>query len=146
MRAFRKCMAILLAGAVLAALLVLPQLLDKNLLFTGAESYIFYTGSASSNAGMTLADGRDAARVRFFLGGVTGESARYGRAADAFAQAEKYGAKLVFCERAADIVNYYYYAPALSGGVELAGATVNLHVAVRGEGASIGSPLVFGGY
>ena len=96
MRSLRKSLAILFAGIVLAALLVLPQMLDKNLLFAGAESYIFYTGSQSSNAQMTLVEGENAARVKFFLSGVTGESARYGSAEDAFAQAEKYGAKFLF--------------------------------------------------
>lgn len=146
MRSVRKSMAILFAGVVLAALLVLPQMLDKNLLFAGAESYIFYTGSQSSNAQITLADGEDAARVKFFLAGVTGESARYESAESAFAQAERYGAKLLFCERAAEVTNYYYYSPRLCGGVEIGGALVNLHVAVRGAGASVGSPLIFGGY
>ena len=146
MRSVRKSLAILFAGVVLAALLVLPQMLDKNLLFAGAESYIFYTGSQSSNAQITLADGEDAARVKFFLAGVTGESARYESAESAFAQAERYGAKLLFCERAADVTNYYYYSPRLCGGVEIGGALVNLHVAVRGAGASVGSPLIFGGY
>ena len=65
---------------------------------------------------------------------------------DAFAQAEKYGAKFLFSERAAEVTNYYYYSPRLCGGVEIGGALVNLHVAVRGEGASVGSPLIFGGY
>lgn len=146
MRSVRKSMAILFAGVVLAALFVLPQMLDKNLLFAGAESYIFYTGCQSSNAQITLADGEDAARVKFFLAGVTGESARYESAESAFAQAERYGAKLLFCERAADVTNYYYYSPRLCGGVEIGGALVNLHVAVRGAGASVGSPLIFGGY
>ena len=121
-------------------------MLDKNLLFAGAESYIFYTGSQSSNAQITLAEGEDAARVKFFLAGVTGESARYESAESAFAQAERYGAKLLFCERAAYVTNYYYYSPRLCGGVEIGGALVNLHVAVRGAGASVGSPLIFGGY
>ena len=72
MRSVRKSLAILFAGIVLAALLVLPQMLDKNLLFAGAESYIFYTGSQSSNAQMTLAEGENAARVKFFLAPATG--------------------------------------------------------------------------
>lgn len=146
MRSVRKSLAILFAGVVLAALFVLPQMLYKNLLFAGAESYIFYTGSQSSNAQITLAEGEDAARVKFFLSDVTGESARYESAESAFAQAERYGAKLLFCERAAEVTNYYYYSPRLCGGVEIGGALVNLHVAVRGAGASVGSPLIFGGY
>ena len=139
-------MAILLAGLALVAMLVLPQLLDRDLLFDGAEGYIFDTGSLSSNAEMTFAQGEEASRVRFFLGGVTAESARYARAEEAFAQADKYGAVLLFCERAADVTNYYYYSPRLCGGVEIGGALVNLHIAVRGGGASVGSPLIFGGY
>ena len=136
MRSLRKSLAILFAGILLAALLIFPQMLDKNLLFAGAESYIFYTGSQSSNAQMTLAEGENAARVKFFLSDVTGESARYAEARDAFAQAEALGARLCFCERAGDIVNYYYHTPRLRGGVEVGGMTVNLHVAVRGESAS----------
>ncbi len=52
----------------------------------------------------------------------------------------------MFSERAAEVTNYYYYSPRLCGGVKIGGALVNLHVAVRGEGASVGSPLIFGGY
>ena len=65
---------------------------------------------------------------------------------EAAARAEKYGAKFLFSEREAEVTDYYYYSPRLCGGVKIGGALVNLHVAVRGEGASVGSPLIFGGY
>ena len=80
------------------------------------------------------------------LKNVTGESTSYGDRAAAFAQAEKYGAELVFTESAGGVTNYYYYTPRLGGAVLLGGKEVNLHVAVRGRGAAVGSPLIFGGY
>lgn len=146
MRKLCRVAAVLLAALAASCLLVLPQVLDKNLLFDGAENYIFYTHSESSNAEITLASAEDAARVKLFLCGVTGESARYECAESAFAQAEKYGARLQFSESAGGVVNYYYYSLRLGGGVRLCGYTVNLHVAVRGAGACIGSPVIFGGY
>lgn len=142
----RKILALAAAIAVCAAVLVLPQVALKLPIFSGAESYQFYVGSQSSNAHIVAAEGAAAAAVKLTLGGVTGESARYADARDAFAQAETLGARLCFCERAGDIVNYYYHTPRLRGGVEVGGMTVNLHVAVRGESASIGTPLIFGGY
>lgn len=142
----RKILALAAAIAVCAAVLVLPQVALKLPIFSGAESYQFYVGSQSSNARIVAAEGAAAAAVKLTLGGVTGESARYADARDAFAQAEALGARLCFCERAGDIVNYYYHTPRLRGGVEVGGMTVNLHVAVRGESASIGTPLIFGGY
>ncbi len=142
----RKILALAAAIAVCAAVLVLPQVALKLPIFSGAESYQFYVGSRSSNARIVAAEGAAAAAVKLTLGGVTGESARYADARDAFAQAEALGARLCFCERAGDIVNYYFHTPRLRGGVEVGGMTVNLHVAVRGESASIGTPLIFGGY
>lgn len=146
MRAIFKSFSAVLAAAALFFLLFVPQVLNKSLLFEGAESYIFYTHSQSSNAQITLADAEQAPRVKLFLGELTGESAVYGDAASAFAQVKRYGGKLRFKESAADVANYYYYASSLGGGVELCGFLVNLHVAVRGGRASIGSPVIFGGY
>lgn len=142
----RKALALAAAIAVCAAVLVLPQVAAKLPVFSGAESYQFYVGSVSSNADIVAAEGAAAAAVKLTLGGVTGESARYADARDAFAQAEALDARLCLCERAGDVVNYYYRSPRLGGGVEVGGMTVNLHVAVRGGSASIGTPLIFGGY
>lgn len=49
-------------------------------------------------------------------------------------------------QESADVTDYYYYSAYLSGGVTVAGVPVNLHIAVRGSAASVGSPLIFGGY
>ena len=142
----RRFFAALLLAALCAAMLALPQMLRGGLLFTGAQRYLFYAGGASSQARMVPASAAEAPLVRALLVGRSGESACYADAESAFAQAERYGARLLFCERAGDVVNYYYSAPALGGGVWLEGQPVNLHVAVRGQGACIGSPLIFGGY
>ncbi len=142
----RRFLAATLAALLSLALLLLPQLLGGAPLFAGADSYLFYARSASSQAVICSASAAEAGAVRASLADRTGESAFYADAADAFAQAERYGAALLFTERAGDVVNYYYRAPALGGGVWLDGRRVNLHVAVRGESAAVGTPLIFGGY
>ncbi len=136
----------LLAAALLAALLFFVQFSDEAPLFAGAQRYHFYTRSADSQACIVCADAEEAARVRRSLFGRTGESAVFADAEEALSQAERYGARLLFSERAGDVTNYYYYSPHLGGCVYVAGRAVNLHVALRGEGGCVGSPLIFGGY
>ena len=148
MRARRaaECALVFLFLLACFFLLALPQWLDKPLLFPGAERYTFYSQSASSQAKITSASPEEAALVRLTLQNYTGESARFADAADAFSQAEKYGAELVLEQKSADVHDYYYYTPRLAGGVVLGGMRVNLHVSVRGQSASVGCPLIFGGY
>ena len=143
---FAKACMTFFTGIVCLALLVLPQILDKGLLFAGADVYTFYSQSESSQAKITQAMPCEAEKTKRLLPSVTGESARYASAEGAFAQVTKYGGKFVFSESAADVTNYYFYSARLGGGVKLGGGRVNLHVAVRGEGASVGFPLIFGGY
>ena len=128
------------------ALLIAPQYLDKRVLFEGAESYIFYTQSASSQAQMLFADAKDALSVKRTASHLTGESARFASAEQALAQAEKYGAKLLFTQQTGDVTDYYYFSPDLGAGVLLRGQTDNLHISVRGESGCAGSPVIFGGY
>ena len=127
------------------ALLVAPQLLDRRLLFQGAESYVFYTQSASSQAEMLFADAEHAASVKLTASRLTGESATFATAEEALAQAERYNARLLFTQTTGNVVDRYYYSPHLGAGVRLQGHTVNLHISVRGESGSAGSPLIFGG-
>lgn len=134
------------ALALSLVLLAVPQLLDKGLLFDGAQSYTFYAQSESSQARIVQAEASEAFAVKWGIASLTGESARYEKAEDAFAQVKKYRAKLLFSRTVGAVTDYYYYSPCLSGGVELEGNCVNLHVAVRGASASIGSPLIFGSY
>lgn len=68
---FKKCVFPFLAAAVCAAALFLPQFLGEEPLFAGAESYLFYAGSASSQAYIVPADAENAAAVRRSLFGRT---------------------------------------------------------------------------
>lgn len=142
----KKCVSAFFVLLLCLALLVIPQVLGEGLLFDAGEIYIFYSGSSSSGAQVTLADGENAARVKITVRSLTGESTSYKDASAAFAQAEKYDARLLFTESAGEVRNYYYYSPRLGGAVLLGGRAVNLHIAVRGQGAAVGSPLIFGGY
>ena len=140
------CAVVFFFALACAFLLLLPQWLDKPLLFAGAQRYTFFSGSASSQARITVATPEEAPFVRLTLQGYTGESAYYPSAEDAFAQAEAYGAALLLVQRSADVTDYYYYSAQLEGGVVLSCGLVNLHVAVRAGGDVVGSPLIFGGY
>ena len=125
------CAVVFFFALACAFLLLLPQWLDKPLLFAGAQRYTFFSGSASSQARITVATPEEAPFVRLTLQGYTGESAYYPSAEDAFAQAEAYGARLLFCERAGDVTDCYSYSPRLGGCVYVGGYAVNLHIALR---------------
>lgn len=142
----KKCMAVFFLCAVCFALLAVPQFLGEGLLFDAGGVYIFYSRSESSGAEITLSCGEDAAGIKRGIRFLTGESTSYADAASAFAQAERYDARLLFSESAGGVDNYYYYSPRLGGAVRLYGHPVNLHIAVRAGGAAVGSPLIFGGY
>lgn len=139
-------MRVFLLFLLCAGLLILPQIVGEGLLFDGGEYYIFYSDSASSNARITLSSAADAAETKKKLKGITGESVVYLDGEEAFLQAEKYGARLLFRESACGVTNYYYYSPRLGGAVDLLGYAVNLHIAIKEGGAAVGSPLIFGGY
>ena len=59
---------------------------------------------------------------------------------------KKYSAKVQKIERAEGVTCYYCYSPRLSGGVNLFGKRINLHVAVAEYGYTVGHPLIYGGY
>ncbi len=143
---FVRCVSALAAVFLCAAVLIVPQCAGREPLFPAGETYVFYTASASSNARIVVTAGEDAAKTKRRLFCLTGESTAYADARAAFDEAARYGAELVFSERAGEVCNYYYYAPGLAGAVYLGGHAVNLHIAVRGGGAAVGSPLIFGGY
>ncbi len=127
-------------------LLLVPQIASQDVLFPGATSYAFYAHSVSSNARIVTATGAKARQIKLCLLDRRGESAYYPDAAQAFEQAKRYGMKPAFCEQAGDVINYYGFSEELGDGVLLDGHRVNLHIAVRAEGACIGTPLIFGGY
>ena len=142
----KKCLAAFAAFVLSLAALLVPQLLGEGLLFEPGAYYIFYAGSAGSDAHITLVGADEAAAAKRGIRSLTGESTAYADETSAFAAVEKYGAALVFCERAGGVENYYYYSPRLGGAVGLGGRAVNLHVAVAEGRSAVGSPLIFGGY
>ena len=119
----KRCVFPFFAALICMALLILPQLADEKPLFAGAQSYLFYTRSASSQAQIVHATPENAAYIRLSLFD-----------------------RLLFTEKAGDVTNYYYYSPRLGECVLLSGQAVNLHIALRGESGCAGSPLIFGGY
>lgn len=58
----------------------------------------------------------------------------------------KYQAKIVFCERACNLVCEYYYSPRIFDYLVINGKRVNLHVVTSNNGITIASPLVFDGF
>lgn len=109
--------------------------------FERGEGYeIYYGASSSALVKTTSSPALDKA-----LGGVRGESVRYD--GDRREEIEaRYRAKLLFTEEVCGVTNYYYHSPLLGEGVEVNGATVNLHVAVSASRTAAGTPLIFGGF
>ncbi len=109
--------------------------------FAGGTRYELYLGTSSGEIVKTDSP----ALVKLFRPDVKGESARY--AGDCYGRLkEQFHAKLLFCEEAAGVVNYYLYTPDLGHGVAIAGQVVNLHIAVGPSETAVGTPLIFGGF
>ena len=115
--------------------------LDKMTLERTQNGYELYCGTSSAEIVFTETPALD----KLFRLDVRGESARY--EGDVSAELmRKFGAKLLFVEEAAGVVNYYLYSEKLPRGVRLNGREVNLHIAV-GEGrTAAGTPIIFGGF
>ena len=60
--------------------------------------------------------------------------------------AEKYSADILWIEELSDVTSYYAYVPAWSDGIWVKGELINLHIAIRGDGYVVGTPLIFDGY
>lgn len=108
--------------------------------FEGGTGYELYLSDSAGEIRLTETPARD----KLFLA-VTGESVRYeGDLSQELM--EKFAAKLVFCEKVGQTVNYYLYSPKLGEGIALPEGAVNLHIAVRGNVTAAGTPLIFGGF
>ncbi len=59
---------------------------------------------------------------------------------------EKYAAQVCFTECVNEILSYYCYSAKLGEGIVLNGVAVNLHVAIQGGRAVVGTPIIFGGF
>ena len=120
--------------------------MEKDILFKGATSYTFYTKAASSQANILSVSAKDAKKIKYSLSNLTGESAEYQNTGEAFEQIKKYNASFKFMEDCGDIQNYYFYSPKLYAAVSLSGIHITLHVAIKSNNISMGSPLIFGGF
>ena len=59
---------------------------------------------------------------------------------------QRYQAEILLVERCAGTVSYYGYSPKILQTEQVAGKTVNLHVAVADSCAGVGIPLIYGGF
>ena len=127
------------ALCICCALFVLLLILSP--VFAGGSGYELYTCATSSSQIIhTEHPFLEKLTLR-----VRGESARY--EGDKSAELiEAFRARLLFCEEACGVKNYYLYSPFLGEGVAVNGYTVNLHIAVSGEQTAAGTPLIFGGF
>ncbi len=139
MRLLKLLSVTLLAGAVLAAIAILPS----RLCFKDAESYAFFTGNTSKNFSEVTADG-EADAIRLTIGALSGECAFY-TSLDLDGLLKSVNGEIVFVEEYEGSVNYYCKAN-LPYSVSLYGEEINLHVCYRSDGVKVASPIIFGGY
>ncbi|MDE6868569.1 MAG: hypothetical protein K2J83_05455 [Clostridia bacterium] len=137
---FLKLFAVtILAGAVIAAIAVLPS----RLCFKGAESYTFFCGDTSKSCREISAE-YNADLYKLALFDVCGECAEY-EDLDLTAFLKSVNGKIIFTETLYDSVNYYCKAD-LPYSVTLYGEEINLHICVKTQGIKVASPIIFGGY
>ncbi|MDE7265117.1 MAG: hypothetical protein K2N52_02455 [Clostridia bacterium] len=137
---FLKLFAVtILAGAVIAAIAILPS----RLCFKGAENYTFFCGDTSKNCREISAE-ENADLLKLALSDVCGECAEYD-VLDVAAFLKSVNGKIIFTETLSDSVNYYCKAD-LPYSVTLYGEEINLHICVKTETVKVASPIIFGGY
>ena len=135
-----------LSFTVVAALVVLCAIaaLPDRLAFNGGERYTFYVGNTSKNCQVVSCTADQAALTRLTLHGVCGESATFSNLdIDDFLKSVH--GEIMFEEKMSDSVNYYCKAD-LPYSVDVKNCTINLHICVREDGVTVGSPIIFGGY
>ncbi len=140
-----KIRAVLLS-LICFALVFLPQVLNKSLIFKRGESYTIYSGALSSNAKITVCEKGSEWFTKLTTSNVTGESVCYCDSQTAFSEAERLGAKILFCEKIENVTCYFAYTPRVKNYVTLYGHRVNIQIAVSENRSKIGSPLIFGSY
>ncbi len=131
-------MAAILGATAFCALFVYA--LRTQPLFEDGANYEFYCGTSSAQIVLS----KNPYLTKLIRLDVRGECAHY--EGDCYQKlAERYDAKLVFCEEAAGVMNYYLYSPELGRSILLNGEEINLHIAVGNGQTAIGTPLIFGG-
>lgn len=133
-------LTLLLAALVVCAVMTLPC----KLLFSGGDSYRFYLGDTSLNCREVSVGGASAPLTRLLLVGVNGESATY-QSLDIDEFIKSVNGEIIFTEEIDGSLNYYCKA-SLPYSIELYGQEINLHICVKDDGVTVGSPIIFGGY
>ena len=128
------------ALVVLCAVVALPD----RLAFDGGERYTFYVGDTSKDCRVVSCAASEAALTRLTLQEVCGESATFSTL-DIDEFLDSVNGMIIFFEPLEDSINYYCTAD-LPYSVELYGIPINLHICVREDGVTVGSPIIFGGY
>lgn len=132
-----KAITIVLLASVCAGFALILSSLP---VFDGGEGYELYLGENSSSPVLST----DSPTLDKLACTVVGESARYD--GDRYEELkERFRAKLLFLEEMDGATHYYLYSPLLGAGTQVRGYTVNLHVAVRQNRTTVGTPLIFGG-
>lgn len=131
-----KDVLILALALVCAAALYLVWQLPA---FPMGNGYTYYYGGSSS------AESKTTKEFGLKPQGVKGESTVYdgSRTEELIAS---YRATVLFTETTCGVVNYYCYSPCLPSGIDLCGASVNLHIAESATQTAVGSPVIFGGF
>ena len=128
---------------VFAVLGVIAYIYAQNALselasLEGEKTY--YVGVAASNA--YILNEKDAG---VFLDKVKGESCRVNDMGVETIMKE-YKAAEVFVEEAEGTTSYYCFSPLLKRSVIIKGREINLHIAVKNDEVTVGTPLIFGSF
>lgn len=129
-------------------LLLLPTIAGTKTVFPAGKNYVFYRGSASSEAKIFSCPPAFAPVYKYmFSSSLTGESTTY--AAGEYPAAEivkNYEAEVLFTETVCGTVNYYCYTEKLGDTVKIGEYAVNLHIAENAAQTAAGTPIIFGGF
>ena len=128
------------ALVILCAFIALPD----RLVFDGGERSTFYVGNTSKDCRVVSCAASEAALTRLTLQDVCGESATFSTF-DINGFLDSVNGMIIFIEPLEDSTNYYCTAD-LPYSVELYGIPINLHICVREDSITVGSPIIFGGY
>ena len=60
--------------------------------------------------------------------------------------AAQFGAEVLFFEKTGNVLSAYCHSKQFSDGVKVQGDWVNLHIALRGQSCTVGTPLIFDGF
>lgn len=142
MRTFLKAVRAFLVLLLSAVCVFFFYLLYRAPVFGRGERYTLYFGGNSSAEALVT---EEPLLAKLLIGKVAGESAEY-RGDRYLALKQCFRARLLFCETACGVKNYYLHSPLLGEGVLLCGEEVNLHIVVSGERTAVGTPLIFGGF